>query len=253
LINTFIVTFIKVVFIQSLLFLLACSGEQSKIPLELDKHLFVGEVYPSNNLYIFSFMPTAERPIKWVTTFKYFKMRNNPNPAKIELKEADFYNEYKQIKFDKLEPGLSGFFSAFDQVGDFVQYKVNGRNELHSLIFSLIDYDVQRVIPLQGERTPSKQEVKQAVEILTRWYANYKKAYGFPYSDEKDQIGRPETILNAQRLMAFHIDRTDYSAQISKWNTHSVAYHSSICFVVDVFKKNKYVTNFSSCFANGVL
>jgi len=231
----------------------ACTSSDKDIPLALYKNLLIGEVFPSNNVYIYRFVKSDPEETKGVSSFQFYLMTNNPNPAKIEVRSAEYHDYYKNIKFDKLEPGLSGFFSLFDNYGDFVQYKVNGQIKKNTLIFSLLKYEVNRVVPLQGSRTPNKQEVSRASKWLTAWYKHYEKIYGFPYSEERDQIGRPDTILNAQRIVAFHIDQSEISAQISKWNTHSISYHGKICFIVDVFRKNKQVLSFDKCYSYGAL
>jgi hypothetical protein len=243
----------------SLWIAVGCTNQRSsippnEIPRDLESTFFVGETFTTGNLYLYPFSEpfTGKYPQK---IDAYFTYASKPLSPELLRCKAQFIKKYENVFFETVEK-KSGYFAYSDYLSSFYQYRAQTDLVPDALVIANSRYQIyafKRLVPTEP-RIASPAEQEESAEYVRDWMQAYQKAYGLAFSDQSISVGgSPQTILSAEKLATFKLKGFQYDFVVSKFNTHSVADHGYIYFIVDALEKGKMIKTFKMGFQFGAL
>jgi hypothetical protein len=216
------------------------------------KAVFVGELFPSGNLYLYAL---AEKPGAWPKSVSFFVV-DPQGPAPTPVAKAELDAVIKGTKLVVLEDGKSTAMVAQNTVRDFVRYKADRAPSAAVVIIAIAGFEIDGVTLARNEvPRPVTAAEKRAAE---KWYADWKKEFkkvsGEEYNEEQDEMfGRPETLADAKRVAAITFASSDQLVEVSRWSSRDAAQVGYVWFVVDVSRDDKILKTVKAGIPTGPL
>ena len=218
----------------------------------LAKAVFVGEVFASGSLYLYSL---EGKPVTWPKEVSYFSVEPSLSGEPPAVYKARFEQVVKGTKIGALEEGKTSAIVTGDLVADFVRYKSDTSPNTRGLIVALSGFEVESVTlaGIDVSRPATAAEKTAAEKWYADWKREYRKAYNEDYDPKKDEIyGRPETLVDAKQLVTFAV-KAGQSVRVSRWSTRNPAQQGALWFVLDVMIDDKVVKTIKGGITIGTL
>jgi len=219
----------------------------------LAKAVYVGELFASGNLYLYSL---AEKQGAWPKSVRFFVVDPlGPAPPPIGTAELDAV--VKSTKLSTLEDGKATAMVAQNTARDFVRYKADRAPSAAVVIIAVAGFEIDGVTLTKSsevQRPATDAEKKAAEKWYVDWKKDFKKLTGEEYREDQDEMfGRPETLVDAKRVAAITFAASDLLVEISRWSSRDAAQVGYVWFVVDISADDKIVKTVKGGVATGPL
>ena len=222
--------------------------------LDIRKNVFLGQVYPSGNVYLKSFERNARR--EWSNAISFTALRNKQKSASLKnyqaafVREINIGNENSFVNFPKEEKDKmhvddfteEDFFETIlDEMPedeDVGLYQAKGKIQFPFAVFAFNkELDVIEIAhPPKSLLRPLTKKEKLKVAALRRESKIETKGW------ECTTI--PAFLDSAKQILTFKIKGTNYAGRISGYSNPGCLGHLADIYILDIFQNGNLKQSF---------
>ena len=239
LINTFALLSLIVIIVSAEA--LSESNEDKNLT-ELYDNILIGELFPSENVYLERFSLDGGHDNQQHFDGLNFSEQIEIYPIKKttwDVVQASFNRLIQAIYIGESEKNSSYFSYPFSKARqDALLYKVNKKiTDTPVTVVSINTYKIENIIYFDGsaKREYSHIEYEAAMQQIRDDHGLKDK-----YDATLSKINMANTILNAKKIALLRLKNVSYEVLLSVYNTHGFEYTSTV-YIVDIIDRGKII------------